>query len=99
MGQLPAPGTAIASFALRLPDHLLELARAASAKDQVSINQMFVAFIAEGLGHRRGLKAPQERASHADIPAALAALDQVPDVTPEAGTELPEARNARKARG
>lgn len=92
----------MASFALRLPDHLLEQAEAASAEDQVSVNQMFVAFIAEGLGHRRGLRSMQERAARADIRpalAALAALEQVPDVPPEAGDELPEARATRGARG
>ena len=89
----------MASFALRLPDHLLEQAEAASAEDQVSVNQMFVAFIAEGLGHRRGLRSMQERAARADIRPALAALEQVPDVPPEAGDELPEARATRGARG
>ncbi|HXY57082.1 MAG TPA: hypothetical protein VEH76_00720 [Methylocystis sp.] len=78
------------SFALRLPDHLMEQAKAASAEDKVSINQMLVSFIAEGLGHRRGLKMMKERAARADIDAALAILDSVvPDVPPEAGDELP----------
>ena len=79
------------SFALRLPDHIMDQARAASAEDNVSINQMLVSFISEGLGHRRGLKMIKERAARADVNAAVAILDNVvPDVPPDAGDELHE---------
>jgi len=78
----------MSSFALRLPDHLMEQAKTASAEDKVSINQMFVALIAEGLGHRRGLRAMKERASRADIEAALAVLEGcAPDTPAEPGNE------------
>lgn len=77
------------SFALRLPDHIMEQAKAASTEDNISINQMLVSFIAEGLGHRRGLKMIKERAARADVKAALAILDSaVPDVPPDADDEL-----------
>ncbi len=77
------------NFALRLPDHIMEQAKAASIEDKMSINQMFAAFIAEGLGHRRGLKMLKERAARADVEAALDILDRVvPDVPPDAGDEL-----------
>jgi hypothetical protein len=76
------------SFALRIPDHVMEQARSASAEDKVSINQMMVALIAEGLGHRRGLKIMKERALKADIGAALAILNRAPDVTPDKNDEV-----------
>jgi hypothetical protein len=73
------------NFALRVPDHVMEQAKAAAAEDNVSINQMLVSFIAEGLAKRRGLKMIRERAARADVGAALAILGKVPDVPPEAG--------------
>ena len=76
------------SYALRVPDHIYEQAKTASDEDKVSINQMLVSFIAEGLGHRRALKTMKDRAARANIPAALAALDRVPDVPPDAGDEI-----------
>ena len=78
------------SFALRIPDHVMEQAKAASAEDKMSINQILVSFIAEGLGHRRGLKMMKERAARADGVTALAILEKVPDVPPDAGDEIPE---------
>lgn len=71
------------NFALRLPDHVMSQAKTAADEDNVSINQLLVAFIAEGLGHRRGLKALHARAERADVDAALALLDGAPDVPPE----------------
>jgi hypothetical protein len=76
------------SYALRLPDHIYEQAKAAADEDKVSINQMFVSFIAEGLGHRRALRSMRERAARANVPAALAVLDRAADVPPEAGDEI-----------
>ena len=67
------------SFALRVPDHVMEQAKAAASEDRVSINQMLVAIIADGLGHRRGVKMMRERAARADADAALAILERVPD--------------------
>ena len=78
------------SYALRVPDHIMEQAREAAAEDKVSINQMLVSFIAEGLGHRRGLKMMRDRAAFADMGAVLAILEKVPDVPPEPGDEVPE---------
>ncbi len=76
------------SFALRIPDHVMEQAKSASAEDKVSINQMLVAIIAEGLGHRRGMKMMRERATKADIGAALAILARAPDVAPKKEDEI-----------
>ena len=81
----------MSTFALRLPDHIMEQAKAASAEDKVSINHTIASFIAEGLGHRRGLQVMRERAARANIDAALLILDTlVPDVPPDPGDELPE---------
>lgn len=77
------------SYALRVPDHIMEQAREAAAEDKVSINQILVSFIAEGLGHRRGLKTMRDRAARADMGAVSSILDKVPDVPPEAGDEIP----------
>ena len=74
-------------FALRLPQHVLDQAKAAAIEDNVSVNQLLTAFIAEGIGHRRGLKMIRERAARANVGAALAVLDRVPDCPPDAGDE------------
>jgi hypothetical protein len=79
----------MSGFALRVPDHILEEAKAAAAEDNVSINQLFVAIIAEGLGHRRGLRELQRRAARADVGRALRILEMAPDAPPDAGDELP----------
>jgi hypothetical protein len=78
------------SYALRVPDHILEQAREAATEDKVSINQLLVSFIAEGLGHRRGLKMMRDRAAHADMGAVSAILEKIPDFPPEPGDEIPE---------
>jgi len=82
------------SYALRVPDHIMEQARDAATEDKVSINQMLVSFIAEGLGHRRGLKMMRDRASRADMGAVLAILEKVPDVPAEPGDEIPESESS-----
>jgi hypothetical protein len=66
------------SFALRIPEHLMEQAKLAAKEDQVSVNQLFLSLIAEGLSHQRGLKMMRERAARADVVATLAVLDRVP---------------------
>jgi hypothetical protein len=87
------------SFALRVPDHIMEQAKAASAEDNVSINQLLVAFIAEGLGHRRGLKMMKQRAERANVKAALEILDTaVPDVAVDCGDELANETQRRAKR-
>ena len=56
---------------------------------KVSINQMLATLIAEGLGHRRGVRMMRERAARANVDAALAILDALPaDLPPDAGDEL-----------
>lgn len=79
----------MSAFALRMPDHLMEQAREASEVDQVSINQLLVSLVAEGLGHRRALLEMRSRAARGNPAAALHILNNVvPDVDPDEGDEL-----------
>lgn len=82
----------MSQFALRVPDHILEQARMAAQEDNVSINQLLSALIAEGLGHRRGLRMMRERARRADPEAALRLLETLSSEPVEQGDEMPEAR-------
>ena len=77
-------------FPLRVPDHIMEQARAAANEDNVSINQLMLSFVAEGLGHRRGLRMMQERAARADPEKALAILEKIEGLPPEPGDEMPD---------
>jgi predicted nucleic acid-binding protein len=81
--------TIMSGFALRVPDHVLAQAKAAAAEEHVSINQLLVSLISEGLGHRRGLLDLRERAARADVTEALRTLDHAPDAAPDEGDELP----------
>ena len=78
------------NYPLRVPDHIYEQAKAAAEKDKVSINQLMTSFIAEGLGHRRGLRMLRERAARADVAGALEILKGAPDVAPDEGDEMPD---------
>jgi hypothetical protein len=74
----------------------MEEAKVAAAEEKTSVNQMLLALIAEGLGHRRGLKMIKKRAAKADVAAVLAILARAPDVAPDAGDELPEPKTKRR---
>ncbi|QLF69816.1 hypothetical protein FE840_009830 [Peteryoungia desertarenae] len=87
----------MSTYPLRLADHVMEEARQAAAEDNVSLNQLLSAFIADGIGHRRAIMALKRQAERGDVAAALAILDRVPDVEPEAGDELPDV--AKRPRG
>jgi hypothetical protein len=76
------------SFALRVPAHIYDQAKAAANEDNISINQLLVSFIAEGLGHRRALRMMRERAARSDVGVARAILDRAPDVPADAGDDV-----------
>jgi hypothetical protein len=77
----------------------MEQAKSAAAEDGMSVNQMLLAIIAEGLGNRRGLKMIKGRASRADIAAAFAILERVPKIAPDDGDEIaPRRRNQNRRR-
>jgi len=68
------------SYPLRLPIYLMEQAKEVAAASETSLNQFFLAAIAEKVGEvRTTLK---ERAARADLDKARAVLDRVPDVPP-----------------
>jgi hypothetical protein len=80
------------TYPLRLADHVMEEARQAAAEDNVSLNQLLSAFIADGIGHRRAIMALKKRAKGGNLQAALAILDRAPDVEADQGDELVELR-------
>lgn len=80
----------MSTYPLRLADHVMEEAKQAAAEDNVSLNQLLAAFIADGIGHRRAILSMKKRAERGNVQAALAVLDRVPAVQPQAGDELLE---------
>lgn len=78
----------MSTYPLRIADHVMEEAKRAAAEDNVSLNQLLSAFIADGIGHRRAIMTLKNRAARGDVHAALAILDRAPDVAPDAGDEL-----------
>jgi hypothetical protein len=68
-------------------DDILEQAQAAAAEERVSVDQLLLGLISEGLGHRRGLRDLQKRAARADVAGALRILDGAPDVPADEGDE------------
>lgn len=88
----------MSTYPLRLADHVMEEARQAAAEDNVSLNQLLSAFIADGIGHRRAILSLQRRAARGNVEAALSILDRTPGVEPDAGDELVEAKKTPAAR-
>jgi hypothetical protein len=68
----------------------MEQARTAANEDKVSINQLLLSFIAEGLGLRKGLKMMRQRAARGDPERALAVLESLRGLPPEPGDEMPD---------
>ncbi|WP_426125025.1 hypothetical protein [Pararhizobium sp. PWRC1-1] len=80
----------MSTYPLRLADHVMEEAKQVAAEDNVSLNQLLSAFIADGIGHRRAIMKLKKRADRGNADAALAILDCTPNVKPDAGDELVE---------
>ena len=76
-------------YPLRMPDYIMDQAREAAEQENVSLNQMLLSFIAEGLGHRKALATLRERATRGNPEAALSILESLPALPPEAGDEMP----------
>lgn len=72
---------------VRLPDHILEQARIAANEDGITVGQMIASLVSQGLDQRRSLEALRVRAARADVGAALAILNRVPDVPAEKDDE------------
>jgi hypothetical protein len=83
----------MSQYPLRLPDYIMEQARTAAEEDNVSVNQMFLSLISEGIGHRRALRGLRDRAQRGDTEKALAILDGLPDLPPDPDDTMPEDRH------
>lgn len=76
-------------FPLRIPDHVMDQAREAAVEDKMSINQLMLSLIAEGLGHRRGPRSLRERAGRGDPQKSLDILAKSEGDAIEPGDEMP----------
>lgn len=74
---------------LRVPNDILEQARAAADEERVTLDHLILSYIAEGLGQRTSLKKMRARARRADPERALAILDRIEGMPPERGDEMP----------
>jgi hypothetical protein len=70
-------------FSVHLPDDVVEHVKTAAAEAEISIDDLLVGLVTQGINQRRGLTVIRERAARANVDAALAILDQVPDVDPD----------------
>jgi hypothetical protein len=77
-------------YPLRIPEHIMSQVREAAQEEDVSVNQMFLTFISEGVGHRRALKTLRDRAARGNPEEALAILHGLPVYAPEPGDEMPD---------
>lgn len=85
----------MSQYPLRMPDYLMDQAREAAEQENVSLNQLLLSLIAEGIGHRRAMKSIQNRAAQGNPEAALAILQSLASLPPEPGDEMPT-MNGRK---
>lgn len=76
----------MSSFSLRIPDDLMEEAKRLAIENHTSLNQFFLATIAEKIGEAKAKQYFKNRAQFADVDAVRAILDRVPDKA----VELPE---------
>ena len=80
-------------YPLRVPDYLMEQARIAAQEEKVSINQLLVTFIAEGIGQRKAWRSIRQRAEKGDPSAAIEILESLNGQEPESGDEMPKGRS------
>jgi hypothetical protein len=67
----------------------MDQAREAAEQENVSLNQLLLSLIAEGIGHRRALKTLRDRAIRGDPEKALAILESLESLPSEPGDEMP----------
>lgn len=68
----------MSTYPPRTADHVLEEIKAAAAEDNVSLNQLLSAFIADGIGHCRAIMNLRKRAAGRNVDAAFTILDRAP---------------------
>lgn len=73
------------TYPLRLPAYLMEQSRRVAEASGSSLDQFFLAAIAEKVGEVEATL--KDRAARADVARARAVLDRVPDVPPMTGDE------------
>ncbi|HTO30033.1 MAG TPA: hypothetical protein VL202_02455 [Pararhizobium sp.] len=88
----------MSTYPLRLADHVMEEAKQAAADDNISLNQLLAAFIADGIGHRRAIIGLKKRSASGNVEDALAILARTPDIAPDPGDELPEQTTAKRSK-
>lgn len=88
----------MSTYPLRIADHVMEEAKRAAAEDNVSLNQLLSAFIADGIGHRRAIMSLKNRATQGNVDAALAILNRTPDVDPDPDDALIETKETPRRR-
>jgi hypothetical protein len=62
--------------------------KAVAAEEGVSINQMLLTFVSQGVGQLQGSRMIRERAKRADFAEVERIMALVPDVPPDRGDEL-----------
>ena len=67
------------SFSLRIPDDLMKEAKKLATEDNASLNQFFLATIAEKIGEAKTKQYFESRSQLADIDAVRAILARVPE--------------------
>jgi len=79
----------MSNYPLRLPETLMEDARAMAKAQGVSINQFLATTIAERVGQLKALDHVRARIARTDTDKARAVLALVPDRAPLQGDEMP----------
>ncbi len=70
----------MSSYSLRIPDDLMKEAKKLAKQNHTSLNQFFLAIIAEKIGEAKTKQYFESRAQLADTDAVQAILERVPDV-------------------
>lgn len=80
----------MSKYALRLPDSLYKAAQQLAQADGISLNQFIATAVAEKVSALSAADYLARRGEQADLEAYRRVLEQVPDVPPMAGDELPD---------
>jgi hypothetical protein len=78
----------MSNYPLRLPEHIMEQARALALDSGTSLNQFLGSIVAEKVGELRAMADLERRAARANPQAVRGILARVPDVAPFPGDEI-----------
>jgi hypothetical protein len=79
----------MSTYSLRIPEELMREAKRIARENDTSLNQFFLAAIAERVGTERARKVFATLAGRANPKAFRRILDRVPNAPPLRGDELP----------